>query len=340
MNGESRARLVKTLARAYQFDQLNGVVRKVLHNNLEYYVARADMLTVADQLLSKLEQRRDDLEELLLWILAWTRKVELKAAITEYLDLPDEDGNVYDALIVLEEPFVNRQMLRQNLRELFEIRARGALVVRGTRWVGKSHSRWLIQHIAKKVGVEIVHLDLVENSVDDIIGQLINEMNLPVKEFKDRVAQVSTVGKGLASALRGISRTLEDGHNWCLVFDGHDREEAAAGMRELVEPLLHSAAKLELQPIQIILLGYGKILPVDIRVRILEDDVAPLSQRDVENFLKEFAARSGQVLPETRCASMCSWIFDGLAFPLNQDGMKLMNERLRKKLAEVRNGGS
>jgi hypothetical protein len=331
MGDEGRAKFLKALCRAYERAQLDSVVRASLGHSLEYYAIGSDLPTIVDKLLDDLEKRPQELFPFLFRIRQTTRRPELRSAIDGYLQISNLDGNIYEALVVLDEPFVDRHIFRQRLRELFETPNRRVLVLRGGRVVGKSHSRWLIQHVSENIGIDMVYVDLLGNTVDDIVGQLINDMNLPPREFRDRLAQVSTISKGFVSALRGFSRRMQEQH-WCLVLDGYDRAEVTDDVRSLVDVLLYEVARVQMNPIWLVLLGYGA-LPHDLRFHVIEEEVLPIAKPDVERFLRDLAASLHKTGATT--TTICDSIFNGLQHPLDEQGMTTMITRLRAKVVDL-----
>src|SRR5262245_8993793 len=118
MTGEQRAQLVKALVAAFTLDQLNMVVRRVLNNSLEYYSTGRDAQTVTDGLIDALEREGAALLKFLLFLRETSTRVKLRAAIEDALGIAS-DANPYQALVVFQEPFVNRRMLRDRLQQLF-----------------------------------------------------------------------------------------------------------------------------------------------------------------------------------------------------------------------------
>jgi hypothetical protein len=332
MADEARAKLLKSLSRTYGRAQLDSIVRATLGNSLEFYAIGSDLPSIIDKLLSDLEKRLPELWRFLLTVRENTRRPDLRSAIDGYLEIAKVEENVYEALVVLDEPFVNRHILRRKLRELFETPNRRVLVVRGNRVVGKSHSKWLIQHVSQSIGVEMIYVDL-RDTVEDIVWQVVNDMSLPPNEFRDRLAQLSTVSKGFVSALRGFSRQMNDQH-WCLVLDGYDRAEVADDVRVLVDTLLGEVAKVQMGPIRLVLLGY-RDLPYELRSHVIEEEVLPIAQPDVERFLRDLTALLNTTGASERCTQICDSIFDGLAQPLDEKGMITMTSRLRAKVIDI-----
>jgi hypothetical protein len=169
------------------------------------------------------------------------------------------------------------------------------------------------------------------------VAQLINEMSLPPQEFRDRVAQASTISKGFASALRGHARTAfkPSGQRWCLVFDNFDRDEVPQSVRELVYGLVSDAATLVLENVYVIVLGYEGTLAPSVALRVFDEQIFPLQPSDVERFLEQVAARGGKPMQPSEYVARRDDIFHELIVPLDHDGMWEMAKRLREHVIEL-----
>jgi hypothetical protein len=339
MNPKVRAELVEVIARIYTLPQLDALVRKALNRALEYYVGPSDRITTVDKLIAALELTPEDLETLLVSLHAWARAPALRAAIDAYYGAPAGE-DPYDALMVLDEPFVNRQKSRDKLRDLFQNPNRRAMVVRGVRATGKSYSRWLIEHVARSEGIEPVFVELKDNVLDDIVAQIINDMSLPPQEFRDRLAQFSTITKGFISALRGSARRMPAGELWCLIFDSHDYDTVPKVMRDFVDELLVDVANLQMPPIWMVVLGHrppppaaGPTAPP---ARLITDDILPMTQPDIDKFLEQLCKRIGPLLPQGQTSALSADIFLDLTAPLDHEAMQILAVRLREKIAQIR----
>jgi hypothetical protein len=332
MDEEARHRLVDAIAKLYSVAQLGSIVLRFLNHPLEHYVALADKPTMVEKLLTALERETDDRDT----FLAKLRETEmrLRALIDAYYGVPT-DPIAYEALLVLDEPFVDRQISRDKLRELFQKVNRRALVVRGPRAAGKTHSRWLIEHIARSEGIEPVFVQLRDNTIEDVVGQIINDLSLPAKDFRDRLAQASTMTKGFVSALRGSARQMTAEQRWCLIFDSHDYDTVDKALRDFVDALLSEVVDVQMKSIWMVVLGHhaavstvGSATP---SARLITDTILPLTPPDVEKYLEQLAHQTGASF----AANLATEIFQGLTPPLDHDGMNILAGRLRDKIAEA-----
>jgi hypothetical protein len=332
MNPEARAKLIDAIIRLYTVAHLGTVVQKILGCRLEQYSALTDAPTTVDNFLAALERQPDDRDR----FLSRLRVLEIRlcAAIDAYYGMPG-DPEPYDALMVLDLPFVDRKPTRDKLRELFQKENRRAMVVRGARATGKSHSRWLFEHVARSEGIDSVFVELKYNSVEEVVTQLINDLSLPPREFRDRLAQATTMTKGFVSALRGAARQMPAQQRWCLIFDSYDYDTVDNAMRDFVDALLAEVADLQMKPIWMIVLGHRAAAPVvgatQPSARLIKDDILQLTEPDIKKFLEQLTEQKGV----TFAATASTDIVDALTLPLDHGKMARFAERLREKLEEA-----
>ena len=230
MSPQARAQLVQALCRVYSREQLDKAVRQILGAPLEQYAMGPNLPTIVDNLLTELERQTDQLISFLMNLHARTNRIDLKAAINLYFGIRNGDGDPYTALMVFDLPFVDRDTLRRKLRSMFQNHVKRVLLARGIRGVGKTYSYNLISHVAEANGITPVYIDLIEAPhVDDLIGQLINSLSLDPRDLRDRIAQISTQGKGLASALRGQSSAFVGKRSALVSGDRSFRPRRGAG---------------------------------------------------------------------------------------------------------------
>jgi hypothetical protein len=321
----------------YTREQLDSLVRQLLKNPLTHYVSAVSSHPIqVDNFIAELELQPDVANSFLIWILGLPpRRPQLRSAIRAYLGLP-APPDAYAALLVFDEVFVDRHLFRAKLRDLFNSPVNRVLVARGPRFCGRTHSKWLIQHVADSEGIKVVVVDLLDVDVADAIAQLINEMSLDPKEFADRMAQASTKAKGFASALRGYAKANKTGDRWCLVFDHFDREEVPKASREFVELLVKDAALQTLPNISVIVLGHSGSVDGQFAHKVLDEDILPLQPTDVERYLADVAADRGKVITPAELLNHRNKVFADLKLPLDFTGMQEMSKRLRREVATLR----
>jgi len=333
MDPEARRKLVDAIVRLYTIPQHDAIVRRFLGDRyLEYYTAPADRTTMVENLMSALEREPDDLQTFLVKLRV--TEIRLRGAIDTYFGVPT-DPVAYDALMVLDEPVVDRQISRDKLRDLFQNPNRRALVVQGPRAAGKSHTRWLIEHIARSEAIEPVFVQLKENTLEDVVTQIINDLSLPARDFRDRLAQASTTTKGFVSALRGSARQMTADQRWCLIFDSHDYDTVDKALRDFVDALLSEVVDVQMRSIWMVVLGHraaaSTIGAAKPSARLITDGILPITLPDVEKFLEQLAKQTGVLFG----ANVAMEIFQGLTPPLDHEGMNTLAGRLREKLEQA-----
>src|SRR5262249_19560662 len=82
--------------------------------------------------------------------------------------LPNPPDPSDAALLRAKRLFIDREDLRARVKELKSAAAARVLVVHGERYSGKSHSRYLLDHLAENGGgFRTVVIDLVEDEIDN-----------------------------------------------------------------------------------------------------------------------------------------------------------------------------
>jgi hypothetical protein len=333
---KERGKLIAAIAEFYDVSQLDAIVKQALNHELEYYASGETRPIIFGKLLTELERADEDLVNFLALLRSLTSFPQVRRAINAYLGLPP-DPDPYDALKPLDEPFVNRQNSRDKLRNLFRSANRRALAIRGPRASGKSHSHWLIEHVARSEGIEPVFVQLRGVALDEILAQIINDLRLPVQEFRDRQAQFTTQAKGFISAFRGWTKTLPATSRWCLLFDNHDDETVTSEARDFVDDLLSEAADFRMPPIFVVALGHRAATRPGAATanRVVADDIVQMTQPDVDRFLLALAAQAGLALSPARSGTLTEAIFKGLVPPLDHEGMTTLTGRLFEKIIEI-----
>jgi hypothetical protein len=336
MNGQERGKLIDVITRFYNLAQLNAIVQKALNQPLEYFANGGTYPVLVDKLLADLELRPDDRDTFLAVLKVATTRSEVRGAINAYYGVPP-DPDPYDSLRPLDEPFVNRQNSREKLRSLFRSPNRRALVIRGPKASGKSHSHWLIEYVARSEGIEPVLVQLRGATLDDVVTQIINDLQLPVQEFRDRQAQASTQTKGFISAFRGWTKTLPPLTRWCLLFDNHDDESVDAAVSGFVDALLSEVADFTMPPVFVIVLGHRTIPRPGAATakRAVTDDILQMTQPDVERFLQQLATQNGAALQPGESTTLAASVFENLVSPLDHDGMTTLSGRLADKITAM-----
>lgn len=315
--------------------QLDSVVQRALDEPLGYIISPNNNLkTIVNELLRSLEL--DGRIRLFLRYISKTNiSPELRNAIELYSGNLAPSPNPYTALIVSNQPFVDRTSFRGALARLFGENLR-VLIMNGNRYSGRTYSRLLVQHVAENIGIIPLYIDLMNGlqskEVQDIVLQCSNYMSLPPSNFRDPAAQQSTQTKGFIYFLIGWFRSLEGSQQrWCFIFDHYDRDEVLPACREfvdlLIEELINNSGIIN---VRTVLLGNKPVIPRTIASYILNDRLEPFLPSDVEQYLGDIAQRNGRSVSAQDLLAQREKVFEGLTQPLDLDGLYTVTDRLAK----------
>ena len=330
-------RLQEQISIEFNLAQFDSIVKLGLDESREQFSTKTTGFPeIIFEVLDAME-RQGKLLRFLLFLQRLARPV-LTAAVEDYLGeisgAPIVKTDPYKAIVVFNLPFVDRQILKEKLRDFFKSSPMGVMVTKGTRFTGRTHPRYFIQHVTNQEGFGHVYLDLLEyTELSDFIADIANQMKLDVKSFRDRVAQFSTQAKGFMSVLRADANDFVlNAKQWCLVFDHHDLDQVLPDLKGLVETLVRDVINKKLPNVRVILLGHGdwKTLPADVNADIIEVQTVEIQPTDVERFLTDIAANKQEPLTPVELDTRKLEVLNNLALPLNLDGMRTMCNRLKK----------
>ena len=336
----SRELLEKELAATYNDKQLDAVIRALLGIPLTHIVAIAPMPIMVTALMNNLEMDQEALKKFISHLIVSVSSPEMKGAAKEYLDeitgVVTLNEDPYQDLIVLGQPFADRQTLRAKLKDVLNTQYFRTLSANGPRYCGRSHSRILVRHVGKKIGIRVAYIDLLKTKVEDIISYLINEMQLDVKDIRDRMAQLSTQTKGFLSALRGVAQNqfVQTNTRWCVVFDHHDLVETPPERKEFAELMIEELMEDAIPNMWVVMLGLGtcqylqqKYLP-----NILDVSLSQLGPTDIETYINELHLKKNNApMDQATLDTERDKVLNGLTIPLqNIENMDTMSLRLRQ----------
>lgn len=335
-----REMLEKEIASAYNDQQLDTLVRSVLQKPLNHIVAKASVPIMVTELMNALEREQSELIKFILQLRLNGPTLEIRGAASNYFDnifgTVTPQVNPYKDLIVLGHPFADRQSFRDKLKALLALQYNRTLSVNGPRYCGRSHSRVLVRHVGQTIGIRVAFIDLLKTDVSDAISYLINEMQLDVKDVRDRMAQFSTQTKGFLSALRGIAQTqfLQTNTRWCIVFDHHDLLETPPERKEFAEAMIQELIENTLPNIWVIMLGLGtcQFLTTRDTYNILNVDLLPLGLTDIETYINElYIQKHNRPMEPTALQAEREKVLADLQLPLASiESMETMSLRLRQ----------
>ena len=195
-----------------------------------------------------------------------------------------------------------------------------------------------MRHVGQQIGIGVLVIDLLKSDVSEIIGNLINGMQLDVRDTRDRMAQFSTQTKGFLSALRGVGqdRFQQNNIRWCIVFDHHDLAETPPDRKEFAELMIQELMEDTLPNVWVVMLGMGtcQYLPPKYVANILNVDLLRIGQTDIETYINELRIyKKEDPLEGAALATERDKVLADLTVPLETiESMDTMSSRLRQYL--------
>lgn len=193
-------------------------------------------------------------------------------------------GDPYQvSMLAGREVFLDRVVLREALRTLAEDPVKLVLQVTGEPATGKSYSYQFISHLSDAVQFTPALVTLDETATPlDVVRMLslqIAPMEAPPPLEDDR-----NKWNGYA-ALWLVTRAAARGGLWWFVLDGLNHLPATSEVHDFVHDLALAILNYKQSQIRLVLLGFRGQLPIDLRKRYLAEEVHPLSEPDVREFL-------------------------------------------------------
>lgn len=334
-----RESLEKELAR-YNGDILDSMVRAGLGRPLNHLVAAGPVPIMITGLMNALEMDQEALKRFVSYLMVSISSLEMKGAAKGYLDaitgVTAPQQNPYMDLVVLGLPFADRQSFRAKLRTVLSSPHFRTLSANGPRYCGRSYSRILIRHVGQRIGIRVAYIDLLKTKVEDIISYLINEMQLDVRDIRDRMAQVSTQTKGFLSALRGVAQNqfVQTNTRWCVIFDHHDLTETPPERKEFAELMIEELMEDTIPNLWVVMLGLGtcEYLSRESALNIMDVPLSQLGITDIETYINDLhVQKNNQPMDQTTLHVESDKVLNGLTLPLQtRESMENMSLRLRQ----------
>jgi hypothetical protein len=248
-------------------------------------------------------------------------------------------ANPFDVLIAFEEPIIDREDLRTELKRLFEDPAYSTLIVDGPRYSGRSHTWLLVRYIALERGITPFYLDVSQNPaawpIDRVAFALLKCFGLTKDKLPDPLAQGSRLALGFGDLLLSESPSFAvQGRRWCIVIDGLDRAGIDEAVYELVNRLISDATNLSIPNVSLVLLGKGPSIKHNLSHRILREQVQQFGKTDVTSYLVAIAASHGRTVANEGLQEQVASIFRDLNPPLDFDSMLELKTRIWKNGVE------
>jgi hypothetical protein len=198
----------------------------------------------------------------------------------------------WDVKLVEGIPVVNRTRLRGLLQEIVDRNLPSVVQVDGPTGTGRSHSYFLIRHVATHSDVVLARVDVdrllpESRNLPSIAAQLASELRLSGFTHPHTAGATSeTIGvryaENFATALR---QSLPDRAVW-LVFDSLERHRLSE-VRAFIITLIDMRMRLDLGRCAFFLLGAGPEYQIDDPHRLLETEtLGVFSAFEIEEYVK------------------------------------------------------
>lgn len=215
-------------------------------------------------------------------------------------------GSPSQAVLTSGRPMVNRAPLRQALQDHVDQRvtAPPVVMIDGPSGTGRSHSWFLIQHVAREAGIDAIKLDLTgpvleRQTLQEIARLLVRRMRIGayVVEPTTVAATPATVAERWAEEISGAWAAAPRRLTW-IVLDSLDRP-LPPEVRGFVCALAARRLSFEMTDCAFFLLGAGQDYGVDDPGRnVARETLAVFLPNEIEH-----AARAMAVLGRTQLAA-------------------------------------
>jgi hypothetical protein len=283
---------------------LDAILLRALDKPLQYFVIADNIVDIVFRLLNRLEQEAIIMQRFLVYVWMSSPEPELQSAISNYYGF--KTPNPYDSLLPYGKPIVDRLELKKALKELFVVNGQlmhRGLIVYGPRYTGRTHAAGFISYVINSAvpRMLVTIIDLAENSLEDILYKLKEELQIPVELTSDPGAQLTRQIKNFPSTIAGHLKHKNyanpgNSQRWCLIFDHYDREEVQEEARVFVDDLVRYVGENTVD-FWIIVLGHKKPSSFYSHPYILEPvEIEPIKQADLHTYLTNIYAENKKVI--------------------------------------------
>jgi hypothetical protein len=342
-------RLVPLIEQHFTTQRLDQAVFIGLKRTLQA-ITRAPTLEEMIFEVCQVANREGRMTELLQGLKATNEFQELHAAFDRFEATGSyENTDPFATLLVTEAPpipVVNRQSLRECLRDLTKLKAGyGVISVDGPRACGKTHSKSLIRYVADWKGARTVVIDVVNDTraltLRETINKITDLLTLPVKDLERRLKDQPTdaqTAERFVNWISGLSESLTaDGRQYWVLFDGLNHDAADPVRKYLLPPLLQAIADGNVLGVKAFLLGYDATRIADASHIALHENARGIVETEIGAFLTAFAAKKGWALSQEDHALLLSYVLGGAQSPFDHKALQGIRERLGKILSLLEN---
>lgn len=232
-------------------------------------------------------------------------------------------------LVPLEIPFLGRQETRKAIERfsyelVSTINPAGVrvLVVNGPEKSGKTLTYNYVNYvnnifanlnfiscyidIKKQITSRFGPVELIESLLDQINPDWETQETLPILDNQQPARWMLELARILISQVNSMNqKKVNEGgieSNYFFILDRFDDSTVPRDTLDLIQILSAIATGAELvgennDVIRLVLLGYQENIP-NFRNRVVVDNIAPITQKDIEDYFKKFAAYKGKMLDD------------------------------------------
>jgi hypothetical protein len=238
----------------------------------------------------------------------------------------------YTDRVVMDKAFINRDGLRTKLYELVERHAHNRsllLVSSDDDGPGKSHTWWLLKHVADTLGIDAVQIDLREYTSMHLLAQSIAD-NLAFDEsFKSRFTTDLKEAESFQNWFAGQLRTARSGRRCLLVFDHLGRDNVPSDVRQLVQSLMRGASGARFSGVQIVVLDCPQFGFQRVAGRCDEERIELLTKPTIDAFVAwmcDLKVKAGSV--NTDPPADLTATLTALQFPITKTALETLETQL------------
>lgn len=244
----------------------------------------------------------------------------------------------WDIALIEGVPVINRLRLRDLLKRIANNAGPPVVLVDGPAGTGRSHSFYLIKHVATSYGHTLVKMDIAYLPPDGrnlkaIVDKLVRDLELAEFAHPSSVgATPETVGWRYADNFAAALRQTATPHATWFVFDSLEKHPLAE-VRAFVGTLIELRLRQEVANCVFFLLGAGPdYVPTDDFLRIESDPVGIFSRREIEQYVGVLNALGTQPLDPLPLAERAS----DIAALLDQAPAHEVCRNISRKIAVLR----
>jgi hypothetical protein len=188
----------------------------------------------------------------------------------------------------MRKAFINRDDLRTKLYEMIEQNAHNQSLLlvssQHQHGPGKSHTWWFLKHVANRLGIDAILLDLRANPSLHSLAQDIAD-NLALSDFQTRFTTELREARSFQSWLAGQLKNARPRRRSLIVFDHLGKDNIPSDVRQLVQLLIRGAIEGRFNGLQIVVLDCPELgLEQDVG-RYEEEQIETLVRSRIETFV-------------------------------------------------------